>query len=312
MRTVNSIGVVVLATASLFVSLLGATPAAAQDGLTQAKALYASASYEEALQALGTLPSRTATVRSTEVAVYQVFCLLALGRSGEATQAIEAIVRTDPMFHPTGSQASPRLRSFFEDTRRPLLPEVVRETYAHGKDAFTRKQAETAVEDFTRVIALIDEIGSSADATIADLRTLASNFRELATAMVPPPAPPPAPEPVAVVKAPQPPPAPVVDTTRVYSAADRDVLEPVAVSRAMPPWRPANRVESLRGFYGVLEVTVDEAGKVTNPRLVQSVHPLYDPTLLKAAAAWQFRPATKAGVPVKFLLRIDVRLTPKE
>ena len=125
-----------------------AVPAAAQEGLSQAKALYASASYEEALQALGTTPGRTATVRSTEVAVYQVFCLLALGRSGEATQAIEAIVHTDPMFHPTDSQASPRLRTFFEDARRPLLPEIVRADLRAREGRVCRKQADRGRRGF--------------------------------------------------------------------------------------------------------------------------------------------------------------------
>ena len=68
-------------------------------------------------------------IEATEVAAYQVFCLYALGRSDEAKAAIESIVRVDPLYRPSESQVSPRVRAFFEDVRRPLLPEVVRQSY---------------------------------------------------------------------------------------------------------------------------------------------------------------------------------------
>ena len=65
----------------LIAGALSVSPAYAQDALARAKTFYASADYEQALQLLETLKSKTS---STEVAAYQVFCLVALGRSDEA------------------------------------------------------------------------------------------------------------------------------------------------------------------------------------------------------------------------------------
>src|SRR4051812_214546 len=77
------------------------TAAFAQDALSRAKGLYATADYEEALQLLSTLKGQSMT---TEAEAYQVFCLYALGRKDEARTAIESIVRTDPMFRPSEGQ----------------------------------------------------------------------------------------------------------------------------------------------------------------------------------------------------------------
>src|SRR5687767_515502 len=100
--------------------------ASAQDTLTRARGFYESADYEGALNLLETLKG---TATNTEAAAYRVFCLVALGRRDEAKAAVEAIVRVDPLFRPSEGAISPRLRSFFEDVRKPLLPEVVRSQY---------------------------------------------------------------------------------------------------------------------------------------------------------------------------------------
>src|SRR5262245_9162698 len=95
--------------------------ASAQDQLARAKEFYASASYDEALQVLNQIRT-TPTGATTEVAAYQIFCLVALGRTREATDAIGTVVRNDPMYHPPESDVSPRVRTFYESVRRPLLP----------------------------------------------------------------------------------------------------------------------------------------------------------------------------------------------
>src|SRR4030095_8189174 len=89
----------------------GPTVAFAQDALKRAKDLYASASYEEALQLLDTLKDSTP---SSEASAYQVFCLVALGGKDEAKAAVEAIVKSDPLYKPADGQVSPRVRAFFD------------------------------------------------------------------------------------------------------------------------------------------------------------------------------------------------------
>jgi TonB family protein len=296
--------------------------AAAQDSFARAKEFYDSAAYEEALQVLGKLEASSS---STEVAAYQVFCLVALGRSAEASQAIQSIVRTDPLFRPSEAQASPRVRAFFEDVRRPLLPDVVRQTYARAKSAFDQKDMKTAGAEFDRVIGLLDELGGESDGT-SDLKTLAVSFRDLTRLATPAPAPAapavPAPAPAAAASTPSMGEmGPVVATTttvatttptgpRVYGPSDTGLTKPVAITRPLPAWQPRTPVEAKQSFRGVLEVVVDEQGRVAKATLLEPVHPTYDAVLLKAIQDWKFRPATREGVAVKYRYTADINLGP--
>jgi len=273
----------------------------AQDALAKAKGFYESADYEEALQLLETLKGRPS---NSEAAAYRVFCLVALGRRDEAKAAVESLVRVDPLYRPSTGQVSPRLRTFFEDIRKPLLPDLARQSYASAKAAFDAKSWATAVSEFDRVLALLGEIASD-DAGVADLRTLSVGFRDLARAAVPPP---PAPKP-------EPPPQPTPTPTpakpaepSIYGAEHTDVKRPTAISKEMPLWMPANATEERGNFIGALELVITEAGKVASVKLIDGVHPRYDQELLKAAVKWTFRPATKNGVPVPYRYTIAVQL----
>lgn len=294
-----------------------------QDSLARAKDFYASAAYEEALQVLTRLQTSPSSTDSTEVAAYQVYCLVALGRSDDATHAIETIVKTDPLYHPSEAEASPRVRTLFENVRRPLLPDVIRDAYQKGKDAFAKHDNAAATADFDQVIALIDELGSSAEPGLADLRTLAAGFRDLsksAAAPTPTPTPTPAPQettpgnniaatPAVSAPAPAARPTPAAsDNTRIFSSTDTDVVKPIGVSQMMPMWNPANPVDKLRDYRGTLELIIDETGKVTSATVTRSINASYDPLLVKAAQAWQFKPAMRGGTPVKYRYALDIHL----
>ena len=267
--------------------------ALAQDVLSRAKDLYASAAYEEALQLLASVKAQPV---SAEASAYQVFCLVALGRRDEARAAVESIVRMDPLFRPAEDQVSPRIRAFFDEVRTPLLPDVARATYAKGKAAFDQKDWTSALADFDRTLAVLDEV-DEADAGAADLKTLAAGFRDLArSASAPPPAPPPP-----AVAAP-PPAEPIL-----YGEGQLGVIRPVLLSKQLPEWRP-NAVEAKMTFSGEVEIVIGEDGHVLAVTVVRSFHPRYDVTLIEAAKAWVFRPATKDGVPVRYRYRLDVRL----
>lgn len=282
--------------------LSGPGVAWAQDALSRAKGLYASADYEEALQLLTTLKGKTA---NTEAEAYQVFCLVALGRRDEAKAAIESIVRTDPLFRPSEGQVSPRIRTFFDDVRKPLLPEVIRLSYAKAKSSYEKKDWDPALGEFDRVIALLEEIGGSEQGT-ADLRTLAIGFRDLTRAAIkpaalppPPPAPTPTPTPAAQPIAPK--------TPTIYSDDDAGVNRPVPTSNPLPEWRP-NTIEAKMSFAGTISLLIGEDGQVLSASMVKSVNPRYDAPLLEAAKKWQFKPATKNGAPVQYRYLLTVRL----
>jgi hypothetical protein len=300
--------------------ILPAPSAAGQDALTRAKDFYASAAYEEALQVLGTLHSKTPAREATEVATYQVFCLVALGRSEEARHTVESIVRIDPLYHPPAAETSPRVRTFFEDVRRPMLPAVVKQSYAKAKDAYDRKDMIAATAEFERVMTLVDEMGGSDNQSVADLRTLAAGFRELSKAATPP-APPPAPEPPASSARPSGAPAaggdgsapvaaapPASVGAPVYGPGDAEVRAPVPVSNPLPMWTPGTPGEERRTFRGALDLLVDQDGRVLSVSLAQSVQARYDPMLLKAAQAWTFLPALKNGQAVRYHYILAVQL----
>jgi TonB family protein len=309
--------------------ILGAVPASAQETLARAKSVYASAGYEEALTILDNLRSSAPATDAEEIAVYQVFCLMALGRSDEARHAIEAIVRQDPLYHPTDAQASPRVLQFFEDVRKPLLPQIVKDTYAKAKSDFDQKDMHTAVTEFDRVIALVTDMSTN-DSGTNDLKTLATGFRDLAKSAAAPPPPPPAADPAPVPSVPagtdsnqtavsvtmDPPAATPTteaaatpnDPNKIYSAQDADVKAPITVSHDMPAWNPANAVEKKSSFSGIIELVIDENGMVMSATMRQGTLAAYDAALVKAAANWKFKPATRNGAPVKYRVHLSIQL----
>jgi TonB family protein len=290
-----------------------ATPAAAQqESLARAKDFYASAAYEEALDVLRKLSATTPVVDSKEIAVYQLLCLVALGRTEETRKAIEAIVRADPMHHLSEEQASPRVRMMFEDFRRPMLPGIVKDLYASAKAAYDRKETAASAAGFDQVIALIDDASLSDSPGIADILTLATGFRDLmrvpATAAPPPVTPPPAPRPDPA--APANGTAAKTEGPRIYGPTDTLVLKPVGISNQLPPWRPPGNTDDRQEFRGDLELVIDETGKVTSAVLRRSVHRNYDPLLIEAAKKWKYQPATLNGSAVKYRYILEVTLKP--
>lgn len=291
---------------TLWLALMVA-PATAQvrDGrdnpLAAARELYASARYDEALAVLNRLrPEEAPVPERRSIEQYRSLCLLALGRGSEAEAAIAAVVTADPLFQPSESDASPRVRTAFSDVRQRLLPEIASAQYAVAKATFDRKDYASAERQFREVLALLDDPVMAG--RLADLRVLASGFLDLSVAAN---APPPEPKPAPVEAAPAPPTAPPrPDPNRVFVAEDAGVVPPVAVRQELPRVPPAI-MPQIRDR-GLLEIVIDENGRVTFIAMRSPVHAQYDPLVLAAAREWRYRPATMNGVPVKFrkLIRI--------
>ena len=80
--------------------------ARAQDTVAVARDLYAAAAYDEALAALNRLDLSTAPQTDHfAISQYRAFCLVALGRTGDAEKAIEAVVSAEPLYHPSDAEA---------------------------------------------------------------------------------------------------------------------------------------------------------------------------------------------------------------
>jgi len=282
----------------------------ADDSLSAARDLYASAAYEDALAMLSRLNGNALRAEDGRVAEqYRALCLLALGKNGEASLAIEAVVSADPAYHPSETEVSPRVRAVFSDVRRRLLPGLVQQKYAFAKTAYDRKDYKTAVVTFGQVLQLFDDADLSAAAgkpPLVDLRVLADGFHQLSLqAMAPPPAPAAAPPPAVAVAKPVAPAVP--EPPKVYSSADPGVVAPVAIRQDLPPF---NGVID-HAMLGALEVLIDETGRVVSATMRGPVLPAYDRAAVAAAQSWRYRPATLNGAPVKFRKFIKVSITPR-
>lgn len=319
-----------LALLTAFAVLTPSVALADQDALNRAKDYYASASYDEALQVLGQLrdkSDKSTATEMTEVAAYQMLCLVALGRNQEATEAIAALVRVDPDYRPSETEASPRMRAFFDKVRQPMLPGLVKQIYAKAKENLQKKEMAQATRGFDRVIALVDEIGPTEDDSLSDLRTLALGFRDLSkattVAATPPPVPAatPAPASPVVTKAAGAPESSIAAILAsaaasrtpaeggIYSASDADVVKPIVLSRAMPAWHPTSAIDRTQAFRGNVDLVIDPQGRVVKATIAKSVHRDYDPQLLRAAVSWQFQPATRNGTPVSYRYSMDIQLS---
>jgi len=278
-----------------------------KDPLGAARDLYASARYDEALAVLNDLrPAESGNSPSDRRSIeqYRSLCLLALGRGSEAESAIAAVVTADPGYQPSESDASPRVRAAFSDVRKRLLPEIVTTRYSIAKSAFDRKDYQSAEQVFRQVIALLDD--PDMGGRLADLRTLAAGFLDLSVAAAAPPPEPPKKE----VAPPPPPPVPQVDPNRIYTSDDAEVTAPVAIRQDVPRIPPALAQQARPR--GVLDITIDEHGRVIGITVRVSVHPMYDTLLTTAARDWKYQPATVAGKPVKFRKLIQVNVTRTE
>jgi TonB family protein len=60
---------------------------------------------------------------------------------------------------------------------------------------------------------------------------------------------------------------------------------------------------------GVIEIIIDELGRVSYAAIRSSVHPKYDAELLSAAREWRYQPATMAGKPVKYRKMIQINVS---
>ena len=285
---------------ALVMLLLSAATAAAQDGLTHARGLYESAAYEEALVELGRLKADANPAAMAEIDRYRALCLMALSRSSEADKVIESIVTNDPLYLPAATEAAPRVRAAFSAVRQRVLPGVARQLYVDAKALFDRKAYPEAVQALERTVKVIDNVDAANQSDLADLRLLAAGFLELSRASAAAPAAPAADTPTASTP-PQPAPA---------AAALPPTTNLVVLKQDVPPLPFSLASAGKQEYRGLIEVDIDETGKVTDVRLLQSIHSLYDVMLITAARQWAYEPPRVAGKPTTSRKRVEIVLRP--
>jgi TonB family protein len=284
-------------------------PARAGDAsLDAAITLYMSASYEEALVALSQLPPGADLDQADK---YRALCLLGLNRPQEATESIERLVKRRPLLK-VDDKDSPKLVLMYRDAQARLLPGAAKGLYATAKEHFEHGEIAASAEEFRQVLGVIAEVGGSGATALADLKMLAEGFSNLADRQLA------VQTPAASAKA-------AVDegvqsgkpaaaspdnrSIRIFDVTDADVAPPVAIAQTMPVWSPRVDAEK-RKYSGTMEVVVDENGTVSSAVITVPVYPSYDQQLLQAAKGWRYRPARRAGQPVKYRRAVSIVLAP--
>jgi TonB family protein len=275
--------------------LLQPSTSTAQDTLSQARTLYASADYEQALKLLENVPA------AREVHYYRALCLIALARPEAAEEEIRAVVALDPLFVPPAGEVSPRVTATFAAARQRLLPELARKTFAEARRKYQGGDRDGARTDFELTLKILDDSGLDEGDDLADLRLVASGFLDLATLKAAP-EPPPAPEPALA-------PATAAASAVVAPPAVPTATLPITVTQDLPAWRPDSSM-GRRTFSGAVRVEIDATGRVTGAFMERPVYPSYDRLVLAAARKWTYQPATLNGVPIPSEKTVEIELRP--
>lgn len=285
-----------MAIASLLAPGVAAAQSSNDDVLAPARSLYDAAEYEGALTALDRIaPDGLSRGQLRERSLYRALCQLALNREQDATTTIEHVVSEDP-FVRLEEDMPRRLRQLLDQVRARLLPKLAEQHYQAGKKLFEAAEYNKALDEFAVALQIIDDMAGddSADDSLRDTRVLVAGFRDLAQRSM------------AVTK-PLPPPSPARDGPAAPTPPA--IVPPTAVSQQLPDYPPLlTPFVVAPGLRGTIEVVVDESGDVQSASVVEPIHPLYDPLLLTAAKQWKYTPATRNGVPIAFVKRIEIVL----
>jgi len=263
--------------------------AGAQDLLASARTQYQAAAYDEALTTLQQLSANKATLSATDardVEEYRFLCLLALGRKDEARVAMGVVVKSDPLYTLDAGATPPRVVTAFTEVRRELLPQIATQLYAESKAAYDKKATADARAGFEQLMQMLAD--PDMQGKLTDLGTLAKGFLDLSASAAP------------AAAAPTPAAAPVEPVSKVAV-----VVPPVAVMQKVPAI-PSNLLRMTQLKAGVLELMIDEQGRVEEARFLSPIHPVYDGMVTSAAKGWKYQPATADGKPIKYRKTIRI------
>ena len=237
----------------------------------------------------------------------------------------------------------------FAQARERALPGVLRQRLAAARALYSERRYDASAEAFTGILMLLQDpaMAKAADSDLQSMTALATGFRDLslaadeqvrATIARQAPAPestsiaaatPGSPDSTvaaapATTTASEPAPAPAPDASsaaetpatsaRTESPAPTpgptDILPPVAIAQMLP--RATDVTVPLGGPQTiVLDIVIDETGRVERAEVRRSVNRLYEAHLVAATRGWRYTPATQAGRPVKYARTLEVTLNPR-
>ena len=89
---------------------------------------------------------------------------------------------------------------------------------------------------------------------------------------------------------------------------DGDVLPPRIIHRIQPHLSGLHAHH--RRSMGIYEATITKSGQVATIRIIHSIDHQADQAITAALSRWEFKPATRNGVPVAARLNLTVHLDP--
>ena len=326
-----------LAVVLLLLAMPTGAAAAVQDSLASARDLYTTADYREALAMLTRLrPAATTPEDARAIDQYRAFALFALGQAAEAELVVEGIAGIDPTWTLPPGEAPPRLAALFAQARERALPGVLRQRLAAARALYSEKRYDASAEAFTGILMLLEDpaMAKAAGSDLQSMTALATGFRDLSlgrrragprrrrpsggprrTSTSIAAATPGAPDSAAAAapattpaSEPAPAPAPAASSgseTPATSAATEspaptpsptDIVPPVAIAQTLP--RATDVTVPLGGPQTILlDIVIDETGRVERAEVRRSVNRLYEAQLVAATRGWRYTPATQAGRP---------------
>lgn len=93
---------------------------------------------------------------------------------------------------------------------------------------------------------------------------------------------------------------------KAFSLSEID-QKPRAVFQAAPVY--PSKMRSTTGVVSIIFI-VDQAGKVSSPRVEKSTHPEFEKPAVDAIKQWKFEPAIKGGQRVSCKMRVPIRFQP--
>ena len=192
--------------------------------------------------------------------------------------AFDSLVMSNPLYEPKTSDLSPEAFAAFRASQRQLLPVIEQRTYDRAKAALDAGDPDRALGFAREAMTLIDR--RLADSP-TQLREDVQDLIDRATA--------------AVAEA----------NEIVYTDADVDVIPPRQLTRQMPVTGPIGVPPNRVGW---LEMIIGRDGSVENVKLHTPLNRHHERMIVSPAKAWRYRPATKAGRPVRYRIMVKVNL----
>jgi hypothetical protein len=204
------------------------------DTLMKAKTLYADASYDEALVVLK-------GSEAAEAHQYRALCLIALGRTQEAERALEALVNSAPTYAIADADLPPRIVAMYAQTRRRIMPAVVKRLFTEARADFQAKNMAGARDKFEKILTLTQDPAMANSAEAVDLQLLVASYIDIVKNSAPAPVQANAPVLVGTFAAP----APITPTSSSTTGASNVTATSPAASSARTAVMPASATTSM-------------------------------------------------------------------